>query len=1199
MKLLVANRGEIAVRVLRAACELGIETVALASEDDATSPHLCAADASYQLGGTGPAAYLDAAAIIAAAKECGCDAIHPGYGFLSESADFARRCAQAGITFVGPRAETLEVLGDKPAARRLAEGLGVPVLPGASDPDSARALLHSLGSGGALMLKAAAGGGGRGMRRIETVEELDAAWQRCVSEARAGFAGGEVYAERWLPQARHIEVQIIADDAGSTRHLFERECSLQRRQQKLVEIAPSPAVSPALRESLTSAALRMARELSYRSLGTFEFLLAGGSEEREAQWFFLEANPRLQVEHTVTEEISGIDLVRAQLRIAEGASLGELGLGEDAVIETRGYAVEARVNTESVSDTGELHPAGGTLSVYEPPSGPGIRVDGYMRAGATTNPRFDSLLAKVIAHDPDRDFERTVRRLQRALREFRVEGVATNLTFLRALLAHPDVIANRVSTGFVESNMAELASAARAHDDAMAGSAAGAACADAETRAGSLTGAARDHDDTTAGSVAGAAGVGDNATVGNVAGTVRAGDNATVGNVAGVARSYDTATAGNLAGAKVASDDPLAVLDHGKTGGSATVAAPPEPPLAGISKQGPAGTSAVLARLQGTIVSLDVEVGDSVVAGRPLLVMEAMKMEHVVAADCSGIVRAFGVGVGDTVFEGHALLFIDPSEVEGGVEDIVGEVDIDTIRPDLAELNERHGFGYDAARPEAVARRRKTGQRTVRENVDDLCDPDSFVEYGALVIAAQRARRSVDELMRATPGDGLVAGLATVNVQLFGEEAARCVVMSYDYAVLAGTQGQQNHRKKDRMFELAGRWRIPLLIFTEGGGGRPGDTETLSIAGLDCHAFHYFGRLSGLVPLVAINSGRCFAGNAALFGCCDVTIATENSTIGMGGPAMIEGGGLGVFRPEEVGPIEVHKRNGVVDIVVADEAEAVAVAKRYLSYFQGKLSHWDCADQRLLRHAIPENRLRVYDVRKVVEQLCDSGSVLELRRHFGPGMLTALARMEGRPLGIIANNPLHLGGAIDSDGADKAARFMKLCDAFDIPILFLCDTPGIMVGPEAEKSGTVRHAARMFVVGANLSVPFFTVVLRKGYGLGAQAMAGGSFRAPLFTVSWPTGEFGGMGLEGAVKLALRKELAAEKDPEKRKAFFDQVVAHLYEQGRAVNAATYFEFDDVIDPADTRRHIMRALHSAAPPATPGREKEKKRPCIDVW
>ncbi len=400
-------------------------------------------------------------------------------------------------------------------------------------------------------------------------------------------------------------------------------------------------------------------------------------------------------------------------------------------------------------------------------------------------------------------------------------------------------------------------------------------------------------------------------------------------------------------------------------------------------------------------------------------------------------------------------------------------IDLDAIRPDLAEALDRHAIGLDERRPDAVARRRKTRQRTTRENIADLVDAGSFIEYGPLVVAAQRRRRTIADLIEKTPADGMVAGIGSVNGELFDEARARCAVLSYDYTVLAGTQGAQNHRKKDRLFEIAEHSRLPVVFFTEGGGGRPGDTDGLGVAGLDCLAFQYFGALSGLVPLIGITSGRCFAGNAVLLGCCDVVIATEGSNIGVGGPAMIEGGGLGVFRPEEVGPMNVQVPNGVVDIPVKDEAEAVAVAKKYLSYFQGPVRDWTCADQRLLRSAIPENRLRMYDVRRVIETLADTDSMLEMRRAFGLGIVTAFIRIEGRPIGVIANNPTHLAGAIDSPGADKAARFMQLCDAFDIPLLFLCDCPGIMVGPEIEKTALVRHASRMFVTGASVTRAVF------------------------------------------------------------------------------------------------------------------------------
>ncbi len=600
----------------------------------------------------------------------------------------------------------------------------------------------------------------------------------------------------------------------------------------------------------------------------------------------------------------------------------------------------------------------------------------------------------------------------------------------------------------------------------------------------------------------------------------------------------------------------------------------------------------VASPLQGTVVSIDVAEGDAVRTGQPVAVLESMKMEHVVAAETPGVVTAIVVAVGDTVMPGDALVHVaaraeDAIHVEDFADDTV---DLDRVRPDLAEILDRHARGLDERRPDAVARRRATGQRTARENVADLVDEGSFVEYAPLVLAAQRRRRSLDELIERTPADGLVGGIGTID-------GAPAIAMSYDYTVLAGTQGLWNHQKKDRLFELAERLRLPVVFFTEGGGGRPGDTDGSGITGLDCLAFNYFAQLSGLVPLVGITSGYCFAGNAALLGCCDVVIATEGSNIGMGGPAMIEGGGLGVYEPTAIGPTEVQTASGVIDLLVHDEAEAVRVAKQYLSYFRGaRTEAWECADQRTLRHLVPENRVRAYDIRTVVHALCDTGSVLELRRDFGIGMITALARIEGVPVGIVANNPSHLGGAIDSAGADKAARFLQLCDAFDLPVVFLCDTPGFMVGPESEATGAVRHMSRLFVTGANLSVPFGTVILRKGYGLGAQAMAGGSFKAPLFCVAWPTGEFGGMNLEGAVRLGMRRELDAIDDESERDRAFQAMVERMYEHGRALNVASHFEIDDVIDPADTRRWITRMLASApAPQARHG----KKRPFVDTW
>lgn len=615
-------------------------------------------------------------------------------------------------------------------------------------------------------------------------------------------------------------------------------------------------------------------------------------------------------------------------------------------------------------------------------------------------------------------------------------------------------------------------------------------------------------------------------------------------------------------------------------------------------------TIEIRSELQGTIVAIEIPESSFVRAGRVILLVESMKLHHEVIAPVAGQIGRLAVAVGETVHVGDLLCVITVGEESAsgtdattvGADETDPDSPTDEMRADLAEVIERHRLGWDEARGPAVAKRHARGHRTARENLADLIDPGSFIEYGPLAIAAQRRRRELADLIANTPADGLVGGIGSINGDLFEGRAAQCIAVSYDYTVLAGTQGTQNHRKKDRLFEVAEQLRLPIVFFTEGGGGRPGDTDAPGISGLDCLAFQWFAQLSGLVPLIGIASGYCFAGNAAILGCCDVVIATEDSNIGMGGPAMIEGGGLGVYEPTEIGPVSVQRANGVIDVVVPDEQTAVVVAKKYLSYFQGPLSQWSASDPELLRDVIPVDRMRSYDVRRAIELIFDTDSVLELRRDFGLGMITALARVEGIAVGVVANNPAHLAGAIDSDGADKAARFLQLCDAHGIPVITLCDTPGMMVGPDVEATALVRHCSRLFVTGANISVPLITIVLRKAYGLGAQAMMGGTTKAPLACLAWPTGEFGGMGLEGAVRLGYRKELEAAPSDEAREALFRELVDRMYAHGRAVSVASYFEIDDVIDPADTRHWLATLLKSAPAPQA---GVPKRRSNIDTW
>ena len=1090
-KVLIANRGEIALRIVRALQELGVASVAVYADDDAQAPHVRAADAAVALGATGPAAYLDGARLLDVARAQGADAIHPGYGFLSERADFARACAAAGVRFIGPTPEQLALLGDKAQARALAGRCGVPLLPGSPGAVTlaeAQAFLAAQ-CGAGVMLKAIGGGGGRGMRAVRTADELAAAYERCRSEARAAFGVDGVYAERLMEGARHIEVQVLGD-GHDVIALGERDCTLQRRFQKLVEIAPSPALHDGLRQQLVAAALRMARAVRYEGLGTFEFLVDAASAD--LPFVFIEANPRLQVEHTVTEEVFGVDLVQSQIRLAAGQGLRELGLDPAAPPTPRGVAIQWRINAETLSTTGNAMPGSGQLTRFDLPSGPGIRVDTHGAAGATPSPHYDTLLAKLVVHARG-GFAAALRRSQRALAEFGIEGVATNLALLRALAERPEMARQQVHTRWLEATLPELLNAINL-----------------------------------------------------------------------IADSADsTRTCGQF--------------DSNSTAGRPSEAPP----------------GAVRAPMPARLVQLSVAAGDEVPAGAELAVLEAMKMEHLLTAPHPGRVGALLAVPGGTLAQGQPILVLEPidGEPHARAEDAAAH-DPDHLRADLQRVIARHAFTLDAARPDAMAKRHAQGSRSARENIADLCDEGSFIEYGALAIAAQTRRRSSEDLIANTPADGMVTGIGGVNGLIFGAEHARTVVLAYDATVLAGTQGMRNHAKTDRMLGLAQDQQLPVVLFAEGGGGRPGDTDTAIVAGLHVHTFAAYAALSGQVPVVGIVHGRCFAGNAALVGCSDVLIATRTSNLGMGGPAMIEGGGLGVFKPEDIGPSDVQHANGVIDILAEDEAQAVAAARRYLSFFQGRVKDWTLPDQRLLRQVVPENRLRAYDTRAAMTGLVDEGSLLPLRTGFGVGIHTALGRIEGRPVGLIANNPLHLGGAIDAPAADKAARFMQLCDAHGLPIVSLVDTPGFMVGPEVEKTAQVRHVSRLFVTAASLRVPYFSVVLRKGYGLGAMGMTAGSFHAPVFTVAWPTGEFGGMGLEGYVRLGFRKELEAAAEGAERDALFAKLLARQYAHGEAIHMASTLEIDAVIDPAHTRDWLARGLAGA-------RVAPAGRRFVDAW
>ncbi|MET8815512.1 carboxyl transferase domain-containing protein [Streptomyces sp. NPDC004549] len=1060
MRVLIANRGEIAVRVARSAEELGWEVQCVHARDE-----IPLVPGSAVLPGSGVAAYLDVGGIVGTARATGCAAVHPGYGFLSESPDLARACTEAGLVFIGPSPEILTLFGDKGAARNHAVALGIPVMASTPAPAAIEDVTDLFSSHPAgIMIKATSGGGGRGMRRVFRADHLAEAYESCRSEALRSFGADSVYAERLMTDAKHIEIQVLGDGTGAVSTLADRECSVQRRHQKVLEFAPSPSLTDAERAILKEHARRLVEPLGYLGLATVEFLVSaaglGSPNGSGLDLAFIEVNPRVQVEHTVTEEVCGVDLVAAQLQVAAGRTLRELGLADDRQAKPGVYAIQSRVNAERVH-AGVAVATTGTVGELTWPTS--ARVDTHLREGTVVDGTFDSLLAKVVTRTTG-SWRDACADARRALGELTVNGIETNVPLLRRLLADPQVVSAAVTTDHLDALLAREAEA--------------------------------------------------------------------------------------------------------------------EAPAADDSR--------LVSPLPGTVVAISAEPGEVIGTRRAVITLEAMKMEIPVRPTAPSLLTELKVKVGDQVAPGDVLALLSPAPDHNEGDDAEEGIDLDHVRPDLAELHARKRLTLDEARPEAVARRHARGHLTAREWFDLLLDEGTFVEYGSFPVAAQRSRRSLDDLIANTPGDGIITGVGRIAGQDVG-------VLAYDYTVLAGTQGYFNHKKTDRLLGIAKDRGIPVVFFAEGGGGRPGDTDTEPVfaAGLYIETFAVMGSLSGSVPSVGILTGRCFAGNAALLGSCDVIIATADANVGMAGPAMIEGGGLGSYRPEDIGPMSVQAPNGVVDVLVDTDAEAIEAAQRYLSYFTGVTTEWTAGDQRRLRHVVGENRKEVYDQRQLIAVLADEGSVLELRRDFGAGVITALIRVEGRPMGLVANDPARLGGAIDADAADKMARFLQLCDAHGLPVVSLCDTPGFMVGPESEKAATVRHFGRLFVLGAHLRVPMITVVVRKGYGLGAQAMAGGSFARTAATVAWPTGEIGGMGLEGAVRLGFAKELDSISDPDARERRYNELLDAHYETGKAISAAMKYEFDEVIDPIDTRRWIVSTLGSWTPGTTPdGRY-------IDTW
>jgi acetyl/propionyl-CoA carboxylase alpha subunit/acetyl-CoA carboxylase carboxyltransferase component len=1047
--ILVANRGEIAVRVIRAARELGVGTVAVSPQDDAGSLHTRLADQAYVLPGAGTAAYLDGAQILAAARVTGATAVHPGYGFLSENAEFARRCAEAGVAFIGPTPEQLEVFGDKTRARGLAERLDVPVLPGtrsATTLDEARAFAAEHGP---VMLKALAGGGGRGMRAVLSPDDLAEAYERSRSEARQAFGNGDVYVERLVLSVRHIEVQVVGDGSGAVQHVWERDCSIQRRHQKLVEVAPSPRLDPGLRDELLQAALRLAAEVGYRSLGTFEFLVG------EDGFWFIEANPRLQVEHTVTEEVTGVDLVATQIRLAGGAALADVGL--DSPPPVTGSSVQVRVNLETLDPDGVPHPQSGTLTAFTPPSGPGVRVDTYGYTGYRTSPRYDPLLAKVITTAPD--FRRALSRAYGALAEFQLEGVPSNIPLLQSVLHHPDVTGAQWNTAFLGHHLDEL-----------------------------LDGAHR--------------------------------------------RVH---------------------LDRGGAVEVATAA-----PVA------PEGTLSVSAPMQGVVVQVDVADGDEIGPGARLLVLEAMKMEHVVRATRAGRVRQVAVAPGDLVDEGSPLVFVEPDDNAGDAGPEVTHAAGEDWAAEVAEIHRRQELAQQMGGPEKVTRQHEAGRLTVRERIGLLADPGSFAEIGALTGFADYDDGRARSILPAN----FVAGTARLD-------GRKVVLGADDFTVRGGSGDAAIHAKQVYAEQYAREMRLPMVRLLDGASGG-GSVKMATEAGFTYipvnPAWDAVVDNLSLVPVVAACLGPTVGLGAARLVMSHLAVMVEGiGQLFTAGPPVVRGGTGEDLTKEELGGAAVHRRSGAVERFVRTEEEAFDLVRAFLSYLPSSvfemppvIAGTDPADRRedFLLGAVPRDRRAPYPINPILEAVFDAGSVFPYAE-YGGATVTALARLAGHPVGVVTTDPFK-GATMSVEGAQAVTRLVDLCETFHLPIVSLTDQAGMTIGSAAERHGTIRHGARAIAAVYQARVPQAELILRRVYGVGGAGIvnrhrAGRSW-------GWPSGDWGSLPVQGGIEAAFRAHLMAAADPERE---LERLRTQLAAVASPFRTAEHFGVQDLIDPRDSR------------------------------
>lgn len=1097
-RVLIANRGEIAVRIARAAAELGSETVAVLSGADAESLHTRVTDRAVELPGAPIGAYLDIEAVVAAAVETGCDAVHPGYGFLSESAPFARACAAAGIAFVGPSVEALELFGDKAAARSLAAAQGIPIVSGSDGTVESAAVAATVaaGIGYPVMLKAAAGGGGRGMRRVDDPSGLADAFESAAREADAAFGDGSLLVEKLIVDPRHIEVQVFGDHSGAVVHLWERDCSVQQRNQKVIEIAPAPSLDPAIRDALLVDAVRLAHAGGYANAGTVEFLV----DPVAGTHWFIEANPRIQVEHTVTEEITGLDLVQSQLLIAAGATLREAGLVD--IGPPRGTAVQARVVLASA----------GRISAYREPSGPGVRVDGFAYAGFEASAAFDPLVAKVIAYAGRHGA--ALDRLDRALGEFQIDGVTTNLGQLAALIADDRVRAGDARTTLIDGSPA-------LGDDH------GSPALDLFRRA-----------------------------------------------------VDSPAAGGSLFEQRLVA-----------TGDLESVASP----------------------VGSTVVEVLVSRGDRVDEGQALVVCSAMKMETVLTAPCAGTVADLvPLAEGDAVHEGEVIALIEPGEGSGAGAGIT-RTDAGWS-PDLAQAEELRNLAHARLAPGSddpgVARQRSRNKLTCRERVDLLLDDGSFREIGSLA-----GFSSYDE-------DGNVAAFTPSN-HVGGQgtiEGRSTIVCADDFTSRGGHSDGSIGSKAAYLDRLSLNLRMPsvrLLDGSSGGGsvasmvpsqqksGKSTAQESTGAIGagkprvtgpggsfLPPHlGSSMFAKQLDTVPVVNMLLGSVVGLGAAkaVLGHFSVMLRDTAQLFVAGPPVVIQATGQDITK-EELGGWHIHCRNGSVDNLAEDEEDAAAQTRRFLSYLPSSVyeppaieSPADLGVDRVdeLLALVPRNRTTTFDIRRAIELITDAGSFFEIGPHWGTDQVVGFARCRGHVVGVVASDSRHVnGGALTADGCDKITRHLELCELFHIPVLNLVDNPGFAVGLDHELNGTIRKGAEWMLAFARISVPLFTVIMRRSFGV-----AGNNFAAPRseadMRVIWPAADMGGIPPEGGIEAAYKRQLAEAADPA---AFRAELMQRIESARGPMGPLNRFEVEELIDPRDTRRYVCEWVENATRIAT---------------